>query len=295
MNTNIKIEYWNDCNLEIYYGNGFKQNLYLNTDLVEPEYIMEEEGMDDGDREFNRIFGKIKKTFKCEFVAPEFLLQALTFMQIHNERYCYLKTGESGKMLNVQITKSPIMMGCYYRIEMSFAVDFIISECCRDLRCLESTHEEIDGRYDTDSNEWNLPEDVPVLNGRRYLFYEPGTAYNGSIYTYNAGLNLWVIESQVQWDVVAYGELNLVLDGIWRQYPTVIQDGAFLKGYAIPGTFVQAQEFVGAVWVDVEDPVTDGVFTGTGIEMSIAPGVDVRVYCYNHSCDYGESEAITIS
>ena len=77
MNDYINIQFWNSCDCEIYYLGGFKQSLYLDTDFIAPEWELDEEGQEDGDKEFVRTFGKVKKTYNCEFIAPEFLVQAL--------------------------------------------------------------------------------------------------------------------------------------------------------------------------------------------------------------------------
>jgi len=270
MNDYINIQFWNSCDADIYYLGGFKQSLYLDTDFIAPEWELDEEGQEDGDKEFVRTFGKVKKTYNCEFIAPEFLVQALTFMQIHDNIYVTLKTGETAKVIDMKIDKEWVFSFCFAKIKLSLVVDFTISTCCNNIDCLEANHAEIDGRYDTDSTEWNLPEDIPVANGTRYLIYEPGTLYKGSIYTYNAGQNTWNVESQVTGDSVEFGEINLYLDFIWHQYPTCEINGFVLTGYAIPGSFVQAQNYNGATWDDIGDPVTDGVYSGSGITIDPA-------------------------
>ena len=59
----LKLEYWNDCNCGIYYKNGFHQYLYLDTNLYNPQYELDEQGFEDGNKEFHRTFAKVKKKF----------------------------------------------------------------------------------------------------------------------------------------------------------------------------------------------------------------------------------------
>lgn len=294
MNDFIKIEFWNSCNLDIYYQNGFTQWFYLDSDLIAPDYELDQEGYEDGDQEFVPTFQKVKKKYNVEVILPEYLVHALTLMQLHDNIYVTRKTGETVKLIDVSVTHEIIQ--CYYRVNISFSIDFLRSDCCQAVRCLESSHENIDGRYSYASAQWETPQDVPVPQGARYLFYDDGTEYRGEIYSYDRGRGLWTVELQVEGDVVVYGELSLYYDGyLWRQYPTCEQDGNYLKGFALENTFVQLQEDQAGTWTDIEEPVTEGVFSGQGVDVTAYIGSDVRVWCYNHSCDYGYSESVTLS
>jgi len=295
MNDYINISYFNSCDAEIYYLGGFKQSLYLDTDFIAPEWGLDEEGQEDGDKEFIRTFAKVKKTYNCEFIAPEYLVQALAFMQIHDNIFVTLKTGETAKVIDMKIDKESIFSDCYSRIKLSLSIDFTRSTCCNNVECLEPNHAEIDGRYDTDSVQWTAPSGL-VANGTRYLFYEPSTLYKGSIYTYDSGQDVWNVESQVTGDVVAFGEINMYLDFFWNDYPTISAAGYVLTGYAIPFSLVQAQNKQVGVWVNIGSPVSDGVYSGVGLTINPLDlvGTEVRVNCYNHSCDYGNSGSINV-
>jgi hypothetical protein len=84
----VKLEYWDNQPFihtygQIMYASPYKNFVYLNTQVGKPEYIFEEEvSKRDG---YNFIEKQIsEKRFKFEFIAPEFLCDALRIVRMHD-------------------------------------------------------------------------------------------------------------------------------------------------------------------------------------------------------------------
>ena len=83
----LKIEWWDNENFvfdagQIVYKNpGFKNRLYLNTELGKPDYEFEEEG----EKRNGYFFAEkqvSEKVYKCTIIAPEFLCDVMRFIRM---------------------------------------------------------------------------------------------------------------------------------------------------------------------------------------------------------------------
>lgn len=84
----LKLEYWDQVNLPIFdyhidYEAGFKNVVYLQTQLGKPEYPFEEEvikrdGYDFPEKQIS------EKKFRFTFLAPEYLIDALRLVRLHD-------------------------------------------------------------------------------------------------------------------------------------------------------------------------------------------------------------------
>jgi len=81
----ITLEISNTCDLGMtLYQFGFKQRLFIDAIITQPDYDSKEEGVENGNRYFNKTFQQLKKRYKIDFIAPEYILDALTLLPLHD-------------------------------------------------------------------------------------------------------------------------------------------------------------------------------------------------------------------
>jgi len=81
----ITLEVSNACDVaNILYQFGFRQRLFLDAIITQPDYDSTEEGIENGNKGFNKTFQQLKKRYKIDFIAPEYLLDALTLLPMHD-------------------------------------------------------------------------------------------------------------------------------------------------------------------------------------------------------------------
>lgn len=137
MATNyIKIEWGNSCNLgNIYYGGGFINKLFLDAEIGKPEYIVEEEGFDNGQAVKKKTFEKFQKKYVLQVVVPEYVADALQLMPLHdNIRISYTNGLYSGQVRNLEVTVSYLeeTSDCMAIVEIKFQQDdqAVKDNCC---------------------------------------------------------------------------------------------------------------------------------------------------------------------
>lgn len=118
----LNIRWWDASDLimdgcRISYANGFRNSLWLNTQLGKPEYEFEEEG-ETRDGYFYPEKMISEKKYKCTFLAPEYLCDVMRFIRLSDyvtvrDRYnhgyrcdtflCTPKWEEQGDLASVEI------------------------------------------------------------------------------------------------------------------------------------------------------------------------------------------------
>lgn len=83
------IDYYGDNDIDsIDYTNGaklqFQNKLILDTKLVKPQYNYYEEGTEDGEANFIPTFQKVTKRYQFVFYAPEYVIDAVTLLPMHD-------------------------------------------------------------------------------------------------------------------------------------------------------------------------------------------------------------------
>lgn len=132
----IKLEWWNSCNLgEIYYTGGFKNKLFLETEIGEPEYLHEETGHEDGNGVFVKELESLVKNYRFKVVVPEDIVDALEAMALHdNITITYTNGLYSSAVRNVKVnaTWSEETNQCLAVVEVLFQQDdqIIKGSCC---------------------------------------------------------------------------------------------------------------------------------------------------------------------
>ena len=135
----LKIEYTNTYDFleRILYQKGFRQILYLDADVKKPEYPIEEEGVENGEKEFNPTFLKWQKRYQFEVYAPEFLVDALTTLPLHDNVWITFQNDESNLITDIDVDvdwedlgETEKTHGCFAKVTVSFAVDYILVTAC---------------------------------------------------------------------------------------------------------------------------------------------------------------------
>ncbi len=81
----IILDISNTCDLgDTLYQFGFRQRLYLDAIITNPDYSVTQEGIENGNKGFKQTFAQFKKRHKMDFIAPEYLLDALTLLPLHD-------------------------------------------------------------------------------------------------------------------------------------------------------------------------------------------------------------------
>lgn len=99
MSAFLQIRWWDAQDLimdgcRIVYSTGFKNTLWLNTQLGKPEYEFEEEG-EERDGYFYPEKMISEKKYKCTFLAPEYLCDVIRFIRLSDFVYVRDRYGHS--------------------------------------------------------------------------------------------------------------------------------------------------------------------------------------------------------
>lgn len=90
----IKIRYSNPIDVAgICYSSNFVAEVYLDVDVGKPSYIYTEEGDEKPDGSFERTFARVEKQYKIDTYLQEFLVDAFSVMQMHEDIEVWLSNG----------------------------------------------------------------------------------------------------------------------------------------------------------------------------------------------------------
>src|SRR5688572_20542031 len=101
----IKLEWWDTCDIGgICYQDGFKNTVFLDTDIGRPDYNILEEGAENGDGVFIKDYSRLQKTPQIQCYVPEYLADALSLLPLHsNVRMTYTNGLYAGLVRNVSV------------------------------------------------------------------------------------------------------------------------------------------------------------------------------------------------
>lgn len=138
MNKYLKVEYWNECDLGfIYYQGGQHFWFYLDADVSEPQYEEVEEGKETEEGEFVATYKRqVKKYIIRTGLLPEFLVDMLYRMKLHDHILLTFKTGEVEYIKNVEVTHEwAFTQKQFALVTIKFDMDekVIIGGCCTNL------------------------------------------------------------------------------------------------------------------------------------------------------------------
>jgi hypothetical protein len=302
----IKISWRNSCDFAGFlYKYGYQNEVYFDTDLGVPEYQRDEEGVENGDGEFIPTFQKLKKIYQLETgKVPEFFLDALQLMPLHDEVYITTKEEETAQMKDITVEIKDRVSSCFVNCLITFTVDYFLkTNCCNDLDC-DCPEANLDNVIDsilTTDPIYTDPADNGVKEGDRYLVLN--SSGEGDIYVADAELNWQAQGSDIEGNIVYDGSYNWYYTGAeWKQLCYLNEYSlngteVTLGAYAVPGTFVKVYSRVQG------DTVWTLRATMTAEEFNELPVIDVIDYGnieiyfvnYQHGCTVCASNILTIS
>ena len=293
----LGITYWNSSDIGglWYHNSGYKNRMYFNTTPALCDVQVVEEGEEDGDKEPVITFRKTSKLYKCDIVCTYEQMEALFFIQQHDNIYVKLKNEEVAKVSNWSVNKDEDLFGGHLvKVTFSFTVSYTLkTSLCDNMltscyvptltQCLKVLAD--------------MPPRIATPDGR-YLITAAGyndifdCVNNVFTHTYETG------EGQI---VVADGSKYYYDGTTWRKYPTLLtltKSGAVLiaKGWVLPYTFVQLQQQGTSGWTNVGTPVLASVFSSTGLRYTFSGTGPkyFRIHSYSHGCDYGYSNSVRV-
>jgi len=309
----LTIEYWDEkgngdslyTNLDILYGSGFRQVLYLDAILTHPEYPLDEEGTEDAEGVFNATWLKWRKTYHVDFICAEYLVDAIMTLPMHNNVYI---DGMPVKEITVEVNWE----GNWAVVDLSFVTDEVIrGNCCNNLilvnynntripggECFEPTLDPVLSGLGYNSGQWLDPLNNGIAHGDRYMFITILNIFDATVQgkVYEFVINQWVEDVAVEGDGVYVGGVgNMYFDGVWwNAYPYIAMinqtgtDEYHITGFALPETWVTVQYSVDNVnWVDAAVPVWSGAFNTLGLTVSVTEGDYYwRIESWTWSCPY---------
>jgi hypothetical protein len=286
--------------------------MYIDTTPALFDEQVEEEGTEDGDKNFIPTFKKITKVYKCDLVcSPEFI-EALYFVQMHDHIMIKQKNDESQIVKDFAVTKdSDEFSGHLVKCTFQFTTQYVRKSASAEnyhSSCFTANIPQVVDVVAWNSDAISNPFGQGVTDGTRYIVTRPVTS--GPVRGLRQGIYIWSGNQWIKQETANEGDIaycttdaiNYYFDGTtWRKWVellTLTKNGLVVKakGWAMPGTFIQLQLFAG-VYQNVGTPVSVEVFKSTGISYTTMAGANqkYRVHVYSHGCDYGYSNYLQIS
>ena len=132
----IKLTWKNSCTLGgIYYGGTYENKMFIDAPVVRPEYVNIEEGFENDNAVFVKEYESLKKIYKFEFMAPEYVADSLKLMALHDDiKITYVNGLYQSQIRNVKVNVNPdeAFNDCMFLIEVTFEQDdqVIRTACC---------------------------------------------------------------------------------------------------------------------------------------------------------------------
>lgn len=281
----MKIEFWNDCDaLDILYQQGFRQAVYINTVLSNPSYNI-----------FQGEFDKWKKVYGFDLIAPEYLVDALMTLPMHDNVLI-----DGILVRNIEVSVEWLIR--WGRVRVTFDVGYYVNSGCGNMNFAPIYTSAPPGQcFSPDTIVKGIVTEYGTSDGIWLLADEQGAGYvRGLVYQRLDGqTNEYPIaEGQGILDFSTGVEYYYNGD-VFHRYPYITaieQVGASsyrIAGFVFPETFAylyyRQYGSVGA-WTAV-DPITSGEFMTSGVTVNTVVADDYEWYLESKhfSCDYGDT------
>jgi len=313
------IEWTNTCDLsDVIYqeidGCSFKNRMYIDSELLKPEYPFKEEGEEDGNYKINILFQKWEKkqsllVAKC----PEFIVDALTAMRLHDTititkslRKQQLQVLAPIDVESIEYVNASVFSDCATNVELVLLLkDKVVdAACCTNTAlstCFECTY---------------TVDDIDVLTGN-YYFGTPTEELDFGLYELVGEAYVLIANEN---DVVCVTETGLKYINLNAEYWTAVpfiqnvvdtdlgsgNHSYVITGYIYPDSYARIR----VVIYDADLTTTTTInyteiyeqadlTTGVTILSSTFGGVDVPVNGsvsffienFTLTCTYGYSQA----
>ncbi len=127
-----RLRWWNNTDFDYFpFSQGFIHTLYLESELIEAEYPLDDDGVEDGQKNFKPTFQKVTKRYKLRGdLLPEYLVDALSIVPLHGnftisrEHQNTHVENLTGENIEFEIVESvPLNRS----VELTFKIDEIIN------------------------------------------------------------------------------------------------------------------------------------------------------------------------
>jgi len=143
MNKYLKFEYWDTCDLgNIYYQGGQHFWFYLDGDVLEPFHEETEDGQENGDGDFIPTYRRGMKRYRIRTgLVPDYMVDAIQRMKLHDHIELTFKTGEIEQVYNVDVEMEwQFEKKCHQAtVVLTFDMDekIVVGACCDNLTVSE--------------------------------------------------------------------------------------------------------------------------------------------------------------
>lgn len=132
----IKLTWTNSCDIAGFYYSDpdadFTHKLLLDADLSPSEWLTQIEGTEDGEKVFFADFKRASKEWRFEIFAPEYIVDAVALIPLHDAAFIETYDGYRAQMQNVAYEPDSEVINGFRKIVVTFTVDFFISVGCCD-------------------------------------------------------------------------------------------------------------------------------------------------------------------
>ena len=134
----LTINFSNTCDLgDIVYHDGFTQTLWFESEAMEPDFPIDEKGVENGEGKFIRTFARqVKKYTARTFEMPSFMVDVFNRMKLHDTVELIDLVGDVNDLYNIEVEHDWLWDDRYYaKFDLTFDYDeaFVIGGCCNNL------------------------------------------------------------------------------------------------------------------------------------------------------------------
>lgn len=135
----LKLTWGNSCDIAGFYYSDpdadFNHKLILEADLSPSEWLTTSAGSEDGEGVFYPDYQRAAKEWRFEVFAPEYIVDAIALLPLHNAVFIETYDGYRAKMENIGYAPDADVIDGFRKVVVSFTVDFFISVgCCDNLQ-----------------------------------------------------------------------------------------------------------------------------------------------------------------
>lgn len=134
----LTINFSNTCDLgDILYQDDFEQTLWFESEAMEPDFPIDEKGVENGEGKFIRTFARqVKKYTARTFEMPSFMVDVFNRMKLHDTVELIDLVGDVNELYNLEVEHEWLWEDRYYaKFDLTFDYDeaFVIGGFCNNL------------------------------------------------------------------------------------------------------------------------------------------------------------------
>lgn len=328
MSDYLQISWRNSCDLA---GSVFQKPetaffyvMYLDVEVGQPTFELSEDGVEDGEKEFVPDFKKLVKRYQFDTIIPEYQLDAMCAIMLHDTIFIRLKNEEKSRVRNFTVTPGDWVEKDMIRITVSFTVRYdIATACCNNEKivyrpCYQCNPSitavnwvDVNDTTQWNDRTWVLRGVTDLLTGEKsnnsLYFYRYSTQYNGSISRDGRPTNGGLYDGREN-EMICFTHSGIAhrfyfKNGYWNlaqviRSATLSGTDVTVRCWAFPDVFAQLYILPPAgVWTAVGSPVLASVIQNVGVKAlgCVAGNNSFKVLLYDNNCNYGYSNTVVVA